>query len=423
MKNTLSKILLLIALCSSFLSWPATAKVQLIDQVAAIVEKQAITQGDIQQRYKQLLQSNPKIPDNAEVRQQILERLIIESIQLQMAERSGVRISDERLNQTVASIARRNGMNLEQFQQALLKQGQSYAQAREQIRREMLLSQVQQGNLRNRIQISEQEVEHFLASTEGQKITANRFHIAHLLLPKGKSADDKEFLRQLQKDILQQPALFQQLLQKPEHKGRSLKAQDLGWRQDEELPSLFSNIAAQLQAGEVSAPVTSGAGLHLIKLIDKRGGHEQLQDQVQVRHILIKPSAVRDEQQSKKLLMEIRQRLLKGESFHDLARQYSDDPGSALQGGDLGWTPYGRMVTIFDQHMRKAAINEISPAFKSEFGWHVLQVQGRRQQDVSAERFKEQAYQAIYERKFNEELDAWLQKIRDEAFVEIKKPA
>lgn len=423
MKNTLSKILLLIALCSSFFSWPATAKVQLIDQVAAIVEKQAITQGDIQQRYKQLLQSNPKIPDNAEVRQQILERLIIESIQLQMAERSGVRISDERLNQTVASIARRNGMNLEQFQQALLKQGQSYAQAREQIRREMLLSQVQQGNLRNRIQISEQEVEHFLASTEGQKITASRFHIAHLLLPKGKSADDKEFLRQLQKDILQQPTLFQQLLQKPEHKGRSLKAQDLGWRQDEELPSLFSNIAAQLQAGEVSAPVTSGAGLHLIKLIDKRGGHEQLQDQVQVRHILIKPSAVRDEQQSKKLLMEIRQRLLKGESFHDLARQYSDDPGSALQGGDLGWTPYGRMVPIFDQYMRKTSIDEISPAFKSEFGWHVLQVQGRRQQDVSAERFKEQAYQAIYERKFNEELDAWLQKIRDEAFVEIKKPA
>lgn len=423
MKNTPNNCLLLIALCLNLLSLPAQAKVQLIDQVAAIVEKQAITLGDVQQRYDQLLQSNPNIPDNAEVRTQILDRLILESIQLQMAERSGVRVSDERLNQTVANIARRNGMNLEQFQQALSKQGQSYAQAREQIRREMLLSQVQQGNLRNRIQISEQEVEHFLASSEGQKITASRFHVAHLLLPEGKTPEDKAFLRQLQKDIQQKPDLFQQLLKNPNYKGRSLKGQDLGWRQDEQLPSLFSNIVAQLQAGEISAPVTSGAGLHLIKLIDKRGGNEQLQDQVKARHILIKPSAVRDEQQSKKLLLEIRQRLLKGENFHDLARQYSDDPGSALQGGDLGWTPYGRMVPIFDQHMRKTAVDAISPAFKSEFGWHILQVQGRRQQDVSAERFKEQAYQAIYERKFNEELDAWLQKIRDEAFVEIKEPA
>lgn len=418
MKRALHSLALATAL--SIPSFPALAAVKVIDQVVAVVENQVITAADIDHRLTQLRMNNPKLPSGAEIEKQVLERLIIESIQLQMAERSGVRISDERLNDTINGIAKRNGMSLAQFQQTLAKQGQSYAEAREQIRREMLLSQVQQGNLRNRIQISEQEVENFLNSAEGQKLTASSFRVAHLLLAGDKSGADKDFMRKLGQQIKADPALFNKVFQAKSYKGKSLKAQDLGWRQDEELPSLFSNIVAQLDSGQVSAPVSSGAGLHLIKLVNKRGGHGQMQDQVKARHILIKPSSIRDEKQSLALLQEIEQRLNKGEDFHDLARQYSDDPGSALQGGDLGWNPYGRMVPIFDQHMRDTKIGALSPIFKSQFGWHILQVQERRQQDISAEKFKEQAYQAIYERKFEEELDAWLQKIRDEAFVEFK---
>jgi peptidyl-prolyl cis-trans isomerase SurA len=356
---------------------------------------------------------------------QLLERLILDSLQLQMAARAGLRVSDEELTQAVASIAQSNGMDLPTFQAALARDGMSYRQFRDQIRREMIIARVQQNRVNDRIYISPQELSNFLDSPVGRAATADDFRVGHILLavasdaePAAIAAAEAEAARITAE--LREGADFAQMAVAHSAGQRALEGGDLGWRKAGQLPSLFADAVLEADVGEVVDPIRSSSGLHIVKLMDRRGAGSTVIPQTKVRHILIQPDEIRSEAEAEALIVEIRNRLEAGEDFAELARQYSDDPGSGLQGGDLGWSNPGQMVPAFEERMAITEIGELSDPFRSRFGWHVLEVLDRREQDMSAEMRERQAMAILRDRRFDEELQAWLREIRDEAYVEMK---
>ncbi|WP_290741832.1 peptidylprolyl isomerase [Haliea sp.] len=403
------------------------AQTQILDQVVAIVDDDVIMASELRERVAAITQSlqsrGVELPPEDVLIRETLDRLILESIQLQLGNRVGARISDAQLNQAMERVAAQNRMSLAEFSAALEQQGQSYAAMREQVRREMIIQRVQAGNVNQRIQISEQEVRNFLASPEGQKLTQPEYRILHALLPLPEDAPGSEveaartYLNGLLRRI-RAGEPFDQVISSND--GRyAFSGGDLGWRKLEDLPSLFSDVAPSLEVGATSDPIRSPSGLHLINLADMQGG-EQMVNQTRVRHILIQPSEIMTEEQAEARARELRNRILEGEDFAELARQYSKDIGSAAEGGDLGWTTPGQMVPEFEAAMADTAVGEISEPVKSQFGWHILEVMERREQDMTAQAIRNRATEALHQRKYEEELDAWLRKIRDEAFVDIK---
>jgi peptidyl-prolyl cis-trans isomerase SurA len=320
-------------------------------------------------------------------------------------------------------IAAQNRMTLGQFQAALEQQGKSYADMREQVRREMIIQRVQAGNVNQRIQISEQEVKNFLATEEGQKLTQPEYHILHALLPISPTASDSEVAAaesQVNKLLrrIRAGEPFEEVI--GSSGGRfTFTGGDLGWRKADDLPSLFADVAPALQEGQTSDPIRSDSGFHLINMKERRG-LEQVVNQTKVRHILVKPSEIMTDEQARKLVADLKARAEAGEDFADLARQYSEDIGSAQEGGDLGWTNPGQMVPEFEKAMAATEVGQISDPVRSQFGWHILQVLDRRKQDMTQEAMRARAMDYLHNRKYQEELDAWLRQIRDEAFVDIK---
>lgn len=427
--DNVKHILLSLLLSSLFCPPAVLADYQRLDGIVAIVDEDVITESDLREKIDvvktNIRQQNAPMPSDEEIRSEVLDRLILENLQLQMARQAGVTVSDERLNQTMENIARRNGLDLAAFREELLKQGLDYNIMRNQIRNEMMIQQVQQGNLRNRIQISEQEVENYLASAEGQRITSTRYHLAHILLPVDENASQQQqtqaqqALAAIRQQILQGQFSFQQLVKGQTVNGYAVSGSDFGWQEKSDLPSLFAEPATTMDIGDISEPIRSGAGWHLLLLAEKTGGSDMV-EQTHARHILIKPSEVRSDEQAKALATSLYERLLQGEDFSLLAKEYSEDKGSALQGGDLGWTGPGQFVPEFEQTLHELGVNDISQPVKSTFGWHVIQKLGQRNHDMTQENWKMQAQQAIFEKKFSDELDAWLVRIREEAFIELK---
>lgn len=424
---------------ASRLSWPVLAfalsstpvhgALQVIDKIAAIVEDDVVMVSELDLRVEQIRfnlsnQGRP-MPPPGELREAILNQIILESLQLQMGQRAGVRIPDARLNESMATIAAQNGMDLDAFRDKLASQGLSYTSTREQVRREMTLQQVQQGNIRDRVKITEQDVNKFLLTPEGQKITSPQYHISHILLPldnietPAQEIAQKKWLETAARDIQGGTSLLSWLDTYNRSASLPLRGGDLGWRQADDLPAIFAKVVPPLNPGDVAGPLSSPGGLHLVQLIERRGG-QQIIDQTHARHILVKPSEIRSDRQCETLLLSLRQRALAGEDFGDLARQYTEDIASAQEGGDLGWARKGQFVPAFEETMANTKVGQISEPFRSQFGWHILQVQGRRKYDISDENAQEQAYRYLHQRKYQEELEAWLQKIRDEAYVEIK---
>jgi len=403
------------------------AQTQILDQVVAIVDDDVIMASELRERVAAITQSlearDVEMPPEDVLIRETLDRLILESIQLQLGNRVGARISDAQLNQAMERVAAQNRMSLADFSAALEQQGQSYAAMREQVRREMIIQRVQAGNVNQRIQISEQEVRNFLASPEGQKLTQPEYRILHALLPlpEDAPADEVDAARSYLNGLLQRirrGEAFDQVISSND--GRyPFSGGDLGWRKLEDLPSLFSDVAPGLEVGATSDPIRSPSGFHLINLADMRGG-EQMVNQTRVRHILVQPSEIMTDEQAEARAEELRNRILQGEDFAELAKEYSKDIGSAAEGGDLGWTTPGQMVPEFEAAMADTAVGEISEPVKSQFGWHILEVMERREQDMTAQAIRNRATEALHQRKYDEELDAWLRKIRDEAFVDIK---
>lgn len=404
---------------------PARAATQVLDSVVAIVEDDVIMASELRDRLA-LLRENferqgRQMPPQEVVVRETLDRLILESIQLQMGRRAGVRVSDAQLNSAINRIAAQSGMNLEQFRQQLQRDGKSYQDMREDVRREFVIQRVQAGNVNQRIQISDEEVENFLESPEGRQLTAEEYHLIHALLPVSEepgSSQDREAARQVGA-LYERIAAGEPFDQVIANSGLPFQGGDLGWRTRENLPSLFSDVAPGLKTGDTAAPIRSASGYHLVLLAEKRGG-EMLVQQTRVRHILLKPSAIRSAEETQQLAQDLRNDIIGGENFATLAREYSEDIGSAQEGGDLGWVSPGQMVPEFQNMMESTRVGEISTPFQSQFGWHILEVQERRQEDMSQVVVENRAREVLHQRKYQEELDAWLRKIRDEAFVDIK---
>ncbi|UZK04311.1 peptidylprolyl isomerase [Venatoribacter cucullus] len=399
----------------------------LLDQVIAVVDDDVIMASELQQRVELVYQQNRggTLPPQAALESQVLERMIIESIQLQMAERGGVRISDAQLNEAMGRIASQNNMSLPQFRQAMEAEGISFALARQQILDEMRISRVQRFQVGERIQITDQDVDYFLASELGKMASSAEYQLGHILIatPDNATPADLKAAEKKASEIvrkLRNGGDFRQLAMAESSSRTALEGGDLGWRKESQLPGLFADVAPKLQVGEISDPISASGGFHIIQLKDKRGGSTQLITQTKTRHILLRPNELRDAEDAERQIHQLYQRLQAGEDFATLAREFSDDPGSGSNGGDLGWVNPGDMVPEFDATMKDTAAGAISAPFETQFGWHILLVEDRRQTDVGAENQRNQVRNMLYGRRFEEELPIWLRKIRSEAYVEIK---
>ena len=413
----------LLALC--VLPSLASAQIEVLDQVVAIVDDDIILASELQERVQGVRSTmesrGVEVPSDDVLIRETLDRLILDSIQLQLANRYGVRIPDQQLDEAMTRLARQNGLTLEQFRIALEQSGQSYAAAREGLRDDLAIQRVQQGNVMRNINISEQEIDNFLTTEEGEAMTQPEYQVVQALLSISRGEDAAEiaakeaYVNKVLSNI-QSGQPFEQAVSGTEP--YAFTGGDLGWRKLGDIPSMFADTVPTLTVGEV-AKVRSSSGFHLVYLADAVGG-EQLVRQTDVRHILVKPTEVLNEQAAEDLVVELRARIQGGEDFGELARQYSDDIGSATEGGNLGWTNPGQMVPEFEATMAGTAEGSISQPFRSEFGWHILEVKARRDKDFSGEVRRNQVAGYIRDQKYQEELDAWLRKIREEAFVDIK---
>jgi len=406
----------------------ASAQPQPLDRIVAVVNKDAIMLSQLEDRVaqvsKQMASRNMPVPDKQDLRRQVLDRMIVEQIQLQMAERANVSIDDTQLNAAVRKIAENNGMSLDEFADSLEKDGMSLATVREQVRREMLLRQVQQGQVASRVNITDREVDRYLDQQGSSSDTA--YHLAHLLvsLPQSPTPEQVEQARAKARDLyrqLQNGADFQQLATAESDGEQASSGGDLGWRRGDQLPTIFADVVPQLADGEVSEPVRSPSGFHLVKRIDTRGGQGEQKTVVtenRVRHILIGTNPNRNDEQAKALAQDIRQRIVGGESFAALAQQYSDDDGTALNGGELGWVRPGQMVPAFEDAVNDMQVGELSQPVRSRFGYHVIKLEDRRQKDVTRDAQREQIRQTLFQRKVNDEMEAWVQEIRADAYID-----
>ena len=418
-------LFILLTLLGSFATLAVFAQVVVLDQVVAIVDDDIILASELQERVQGIRSTmearDVEVPEDDILIRETLDRLILDSIQLQLASRYGVRIPDQQLDEAMTRLARQNGLTLEQFRVALEQSGQSYAAARESLRDDLAIQRVQQGNVMRNINISEQEIDNFLTTEEGEAMTQPEYRVVQALLTTGRNEDSsvtaaKENFVNETLSAIKSGVPFEEAVSATAP--YSFTGGDLGWRKLGDIPSMFSEVVPTLNIGDVEK-VRSSSGFHLVYLADAVGG-ERLVRQTNVRHILVTPTEVLSENASEALANELKTRIEAGEDFGTLARQYSDDIGSAAEGGELGWTNPGQMVPEFEATMAASPEGQISAPFRSEFGWHILEVKERRDKDFSSEMRRNQVAGYIRDQKYQEELDAWLRKIREEAFVDIK---
>ncbi len=422
------------ALLGSLLLWSsqilhAQNNAVALDKVVAIVDEDVVLQSELNERKAAIMErlrgQYQQLPAEDVINKQILEQLILERIQLSLAKRYEVTIDEKEIDQAVNNILQKNQITLAQLEQDLKKQGLNMAGLRNQMRDELMINNLQGGIVNNRIKISPQDIDNFLASSDGKYTTSPDFHIGHILIAVSSSAD-AETIAAAEKQAndvyekLQAGADFAQMAISYSNDQAALQGGDIGWRKLAQLPELFGNQMVTLPVGQVTKPFRSGAGFHLLKNIEQRGGGAKLVEQTHARHILVKTSEIMDDNQAAQKLASLKQRIEKGEDFAKLAREHSEDPGSMLSGGDLGWSTPGSFVPEFEKAMAATPINGITQPFKSQFGWHILQVLERRQEDMSEKMKRNQAANVLRSRRFEEELRLWMSQIREEAYVEIK---
>ena len=397
---------------------PVHAKIEILDRVAIIVGEGVVLESqvksmleNIEKRYQE--QGAP-LPPQEILLEQVQERLIIEELQLQMGRQAGIRVGDGELNQAFENIAQSNELSLEEFIQTLEAEGESYEELRSQIRKEMIIQRVQRGRVGREVDITEQELDGFLATEGAVKELSPELFVRQILVSDQNKAD------QLVAEI-NNGENFSNLAKENSKSSNAASGGEMGWRNLADLPSLFADALKSKKKGYISPPLKSGSGYYILKLEDKRGDLVRFEEQWNVRHVLMMTTKLRDETFTKKELEEVRDRVLAGEDFSLLAKEFSEDPGSASRGGDLDWLSLGKTAPAFEKMMLESPINEISPVFESEFGFHFLQVLDKRTEDLTEEVIKDRAYGILFARKFDEELENTLRTTRAEAFVEFKE--
>jgi len=404
-------------------------KQELLDKVVAIVDDDIVMQTELFLRVASITNSltrqGTQVPAEKIMQQRVLDQLILESIQLQLAQKAGIRIGDAQLNTTLQNIASSNNMTLAQFEAQLMLEGDTYAGAREQIRRELILTQVQKREVDRRVRVTEQEIENFLSSKAGRAQSGVEYQIAHILIaiPEAATNATTAVAEQKANEILAKLKAgedFQKTAVALSDGRQALDGGIIGWRKESELPSIAADIIPLLALKEPSKLIRTSSGFHIVTVLDKRSDSQKIIEQANVRHILISPSEIRTEAEAKEIISKLHARILGGDDFGPIAKSNSDDPVSAIDGGSLDWVGPGQMVPAFEQIMEQTKVGETSKPFRSQFGWHILQVTERRQQDVGDIIQTNQTKQVIYRRKFEEELASWLLEIKGEAFIEIK---
>lgn len=407
---------------------PASKAMQEIDSVALIVNDSIISKQKIEQRLvefkRQVKLQGQRLPDDSVLKKQLIERMILDNIQLQLAETQGISIDDLTLNNMLEGIAQKNRTTLDQMRRTLESSGVNYKQFREQTRKDMIIRQLQQRMIFSRVKVSEQEINIFLEQNNKNNSQDDQYHIAHILIATPESASPEEVNNALEKaqqaiqDIENGTSFHDTALNYSDGR-HALKGGDLGWRTAAALPPLFLENVRKMKASDISLPLRSASGFHILKLLDTKT-ERHLVNQTHARHILIKTDEITTERQAKDKIDSISKRLQQGEDFAKLAEQFSQDPGSKNNDGDLGWATEGTFVPRFNQVMNSLKIGQISRPFKSQFGWHIVEVLERRQQDETEQRIRQKAERAIQNRKADEELQLWLRQIRDEAYVEYR---
>ena len=405
-------ITLILAFCSF-----SYAKVEVLDRIAIIVDDGVVMESqvnntvrDITRRYEE---QNLQKPPIDVIKEQVQEKLIIEELQLQMADRAGIRISDSELNITMSRLASNNQMTLEDFIVFIEENGDSYEELREQMRREMRIQRIQRGRVNSRIDITENEFEAFLANDESLEALEPELLVRQILVKDIKTAE--EVIK-----LINNGGDFSEIAREFSISSNAGSGGLINWRKLIDMPQLFEKALNKKSIGYITNPLESGSGFHILKLEDKRGEFVQYEDQWQSRHILLIPSTIRTKEDTEKELSDIRQRVLDGEDFGELADEFSEDPGSAKLGGDLGWLGLGVLASEFEKTMLETDIGVISEVFETEFGFHFLEVLGKRTYELTDDLIKDRAYSLLYARKFEEELENTLRAMRAEAFVEFK---
>ncbi len=402
---------------------------EMLDRIAAIVNDGLVLKTEMDSQLdavgKRLVEQKVALPSQSVLRQQVLERLILQEIQMQRAKKIGLNISDEQLNATLQDVAVRNKIPFDQLPTTLEAQGIDYKQYRESMRRELTLNTLRERDVIARIIVTPREIDQFLARQDNAAANDD-FNVSHILLslPSAATPQQLDEISKKATDLSNRASKgedFGQLAIANSNGQTALDGGTLGWRKGNQLPQFILDLVTKMKPGDVSAPVRTPSGFHIVKLIERRGIEAKvIINQIHVRHILIKTNELDDDETVRQKLTRLRDRIMKGEDFAGIASTTSEDPGSAPDGGDLGWTGPGTFVPEFSKAIGDMKENEITEPFKTRYGWHIAQVLGTRSYDSTADVRRQRAFGAIRESKADEETELWLRRLRDDAFVEIK---
>lgn len=426
-------LLAVLALCSS-VALAQTRELStsgvLLDRIAAVVNDGIVLNSRLDQQTdeitERLRQQNTELPARNVLRRQILERLVIEEIQMQRAERLGIQVAEEMLNSALNEVAQRNNIPFSELPQALAQQGVDYRNYRDEVRRQLTLQLLRQRDVIGRISISPRELDQFLARQQNAPDQNAEYNVSHILISVPVSATPEQIAaREARAREVFEKARggddFAQLAVTYSDSSTNIEGGALGWRRGAQLPSIVAEQVARMKARDVSEPIRTPSGFHIFRLNDMRGGVQQsVVQQVHARHILLRTNELEDDQTVQQKLLAIRERILKGEDFAAIAAVTSQDPGSAPDGGDLGWAGPGTFVPEFEKQLEPLSENEMSQPFKTQFGWHLMQLLGRRMHDITDDVRRQRAFAELREARAEEETELWLRRLRDEAFVEYR---
>ncbi len=421
-----SGLIFIVFVCLQVISQNSYAEV--LDKIVAIVEDDVILQHDLQQETTLIAQkiqaSNTAMPPEIVLKKQVLEKMIIEKLQRQLAEKAGINLTEDMLTSSATDIAQRNNMTLEQFQDELKKQGLSYQGFLDNMRNEIIINQLRGKEIGERVKVTDREIEHFIETEDKGGGELGQYHLGHILiaLKEGASSSEIQKAKSKAEELVKQLRSgqdFTKLAMSASDDGNALKGGDLGWRSKNDVPTVFVEQVTKMKSGDISDPIRSPSGFHVIKMLEVKGVGTQMITKSRVRHILIKTNELINDDEAQKRLLALKQRITDGDSFETLARSHSDDKGSALKGGLLGWVGPDDLVKPFQQAMENLPLNQISEPVQTQFGWHLIEVLERQNKDNTSENKKNQIRDILRKRKIEEETELWLRRLRDESYVEI----
>jgi len=402
----------------------------LLDRVAATVNEGVVLQSELDEQMiiiaGRMRAQNVELPPQNVMRKQVLDRLVLQELQIQRANRAGIKVSDETLNNALSDVATQNNIKLADLPEALASQGIEYAGYREQLRKELAMQILRQRDVISRINVSPREIDQFVERQKKMPSSSSEYNVSHILIavPQAATPDELETATKKADEVYQKATAgddFARLAVQYSNSQTALEGGSLGWRKGPELPTFLAEVIATMKAGDVTQPMRTPSGYHIIKLNEMRGNATVIVNQVHARHILIKTNELQDDATVEQKLVSIRDRIInKGENFTAVASVVSEDPGSAAEGGDLGWSNPGTFVPEFEKVLAQLQPDEISEPFRTQYGWHIIQLLGRRQYDSTEDHIRQQAFAALREAKADEETELWLRRLRDEAYVEYK---